>query len=166
MTSNISQLEYRNVDIKKLAPFIQELVIAAISDCVKAGLDIDMFEGYRPPQRQQYLYEQGRTRVGKRVTWAKPWESFHQYHLAIDVAFGGHKKWYWPDPETPDGKAKWNAVTAIFERHGFTGISKERAHFQLTAGMTEQEAFEIYAKHGMQAVWDIVETRMTLLVNS
>lgn len=41
------------------------------------------FEGYRSPARQQQLYDQ-KTPKGGRVTNARPFESAHQYGLAVD----------------------------------------------------------------------------------
>lgn len=41
------------------------------------------FEGYRSPARQQQLYDQKRA-DGSRVTKARPFESAHQYGLAVD----------------------------------------------------------------------------------
>lgn len=41
------------------------------------------FEGYRSPQRQLELYQTSRG-DGSRVTNAKPFESAHQYGLAVD----------------------------------------------------------------------------------
>lgn len=39
----------------------------------------------RSPATQDQLYSQGRTAPGKVVTWAKGWQSYHQYGLAMDL---------------------------------------------------------------------------------
>lgn len=46
------------------------------------------FEGYRTPQRQQALFDQKRTK-------ARPFQSAHQYGLAVDFVpwFDGHWSW-------------------------------------------------------------------------
>ena len=46
------------------------------------GWTVDMFEGYRSFERQQQLYNQGRTTPGKIVTHAKPGQGLHNYGLA------------------------------------------------------------------------------------
>lgn len=44
-------------------------------------------EGWRSKERQEQLWEQGRTTPGPQRTWAKPGQSLHEYGLAIDWAF-------------------------------------------------------------------------------
>jgi len=57
------------------------------------------FEGFRHPARQEHLF------AGGEVTKARPWESAHQYGLAVDFAgrwiddddrIGG---WFWASPD-------------------------------------------------------------------
>lgn len=53
-----------------------------------AGLPFELFEAYRSPGRQRYLYRKGRFGPFKSkriVTRAKPWWSFHQYGMAADI---------------------------------------------------------------------------------
>lgn len=55
------------------------------------------FEGFRHPARQYDLFARGK------VTKARPWESAHQYGLAVDFAcvaidqIGKATGWHWPD---------------------------------------------------------------------
>lgn len=57
------------------------------------------FEGFRHPERQNDLF------ADKKVTKARPWESAHQYGLAVDFAgrcvkqTGALGDWFWPIPE-------------------------------------------------------------------
>ncbi len=51
------------------------------------GHDVKMVEGFRPQARQEFLYEQGRTRPGDVVTWTK--SSKHSLGLAADVKIDG-----------------------------------------------------------------------------
>jgi peptidoglycan LD-endopeptidase CwlK len=46
------------------------------------GYDMVLVEGYRSPQRQDLLSQQG-----PQVTLARAWQSYHQYGLAADSAF-------------------------------------------------------------------------------
>ena len=47
-----------------------------------AGLPVRITETYRPQERQDYLYEQGRSRPGKKVTWTR--SSYHTTRRAFD----------------------------------------------------------------------------------
>jgi hypothetical protein len=51
------------------------------------GHDVDIVEGFRPQARQNFLYEQGRTRPGNVVTWTK--SSKHTAGLAVDLIIDG-----------------------------------------------------------------------------
>lgn len=54
-------------------------------ECYKAGIrNIFITETYRSPERQKYLYQQGRTRPGQIVTWTL--NSNHSSRLAWDIA--------------------------------------------------------------------------------
>lgn len=150
-----------NRDTTLLAPFFQTRLLMALNECHDHGYPILVTEAYRGPARQNYLFEQGRTREGKRVTDAKAWESFHQYGLAVDLAFLNGRKPYWPDPKD----SLWERVHQIFERFSFEDISRERAHVQITAGMPWKEAYMIYRREtkpqkGLEGVWDLVEKRL------
>jgi len=71
-------------DINELLPAARKACNLFLSECKKAGLDIFITETYRSQARQNYLYEQGRTRAGKKVTWTK--SSRHTSRLAWDIA--------------------------------------------------------------------------------
>lgn len=144
----------RNKDIKALAPFMQKIAIEFIAECISQGLNIDIIETYRSPDRQAYLYEQGRVRPGDKVTKALPWQSWHQYALAFDVAFfDAANKPYWPKKDDP----VWDRVDAAAEKYGLETLSFERPHYQITAGMHHTEAYRIAAKQGMLALWDVIQ---------
>jgi hypothetical protein len=51
------------------------------------GHDVEIVEGFRPQTRQNFLYEQGRTRPGDVVTWTK--SSKHTMGLAADLKIDG-----------------------------------------------------------------------------
>ena len=54
-----------------------------MAECKKAGLNVLITETYRSQARQNYLYEQGRTRAGNIVTWTK--DSNHTGRMAWDI---------------------------------------------------------------------------------
>ncbi len=147
-------LAYRNVNWDDMAPFAAARAKIAIAECNEHGYPVAMFEGQRSNQRQDALYAIGRTEPGKKVTNAKAGDSWHQYGLAIDIAYFDGKKWYWPKEEEA-----WEKPAAIFENHGFEWLFPyERVHFQITCGVRIYEA-KTYVKN-LQELWDLVESRL------
>ena len=53
------------------------------------GEEWHVIEGYRSAERQLWLYEQGRTRQGRIVTWMKE-PKYHGKGLAADIAPSRH----------------------------------------------------------------------------
>lgn len=81
-------------DINELTAVAQTACRLFLNECKKAGLDIFITETYRSQERQNELYEQGRTKLwdsnGKRlnmVTWTK--NSRHTSRRAWDIACKG-----------------------------------------------------------------------------
>ncbi len=143
----------RNANWEDLAPFVAERAKIALAECKDLGYPLALFEGYRSPERQAELYAQGRTTPGRKVTNAKPWMSWHQYHLGLDIAYFDGKKWYWPKEEEA-----WERPAAIFEDLGFEWLFPyERVHFQMTGGVTIKEAKEFET---MDELWATVHARV------
>lgn len=151
MEKNASKPDSINRDFSLFCPWFGEKAKAAIDHCNEDGYQVAIFEGYRSPNRQNYLYEQGRTRKGKIITAARAWNSWHQYALALDLAFFDGRAWSW------DGN--WDKVQSIMEQHGFESLKFERPHFQITAGISIAEAQKLAQKSGMRSVWDLVKLR-------
>ena len=147
-----SQVDKPNRDGNLLAPWFEDKLNEAIAECNELGYPIRMFEGYRSPARQDWLYGQGRSRPGKKVTYARGWESFHQFGVAADLAFYIDKKWTWEGP--------WEKVLDVFERHGFESLDFEKSHVQITCGMTTAEAYRMAKEQGILAVWFVIERRL------
>jgi peptidoglycan L-alanyl-D-glutamate endopeptidase CwlK len=76
----------QRIDSTLLYPALLERVLAILEDCRSEGADYWAISGLRTPQEQLAIYEQGRTRPGHVVTQSKPWQSAHQYGLAVDFA--------------------------------------------------------------------------------
>ena len=86
-------------DINELKPVAQKACKLFLEECKKTGLDIFITETYRSQERQNYLYEQGRTRLydtkGNKVpivTWTK--SSNHTGRMAWDIAVNPPKSLY------------------------------------------------------------------------
>lgn len=137
-----------NRDLSLLAPKVKELALAALADCHKAGYQMEVFEAFRSPQRQLQLYTLGRTSRGKVVTNAYSWYSFHQYGLAVDIAYFINGKWSWQENFEKPG--------AIFMQHGFDKPPTfEQGHFQISNGLHIAEVKRLYdATSTFSGLWD------------
>lgn len=73
--------------IGTLHPIARERFIAFIDEIEEAfEVTVRIVQGYRSMAQQQAIYDQGRSKPGKIVTWSPPGSSYHNYGLAIDVA--------------------------------------------------------------------------------
>lgn len=92
-----------NRDTTLLAPFVQNRLLMALNECHDLGYPVAVFEAYRSPARQNYLWELGRNgSKARKVTNARAWQSNHQYGLAIDLAFLPRPRaWHWPKSDDP-----------------------------------------------------------------
>lgn len=70
-------------DISELTAAAQKACRLFLSECERRGLKVRITETYRSQDRQNYLYEQGRTRPGKVVTWTH--NSRHTSRRAWDI---------------------------------------------------------------------------------
>ena len=70
-------------DISELTPNAQKACKLFMEECTRRGLNVLITETYRSQARQDYLYAQGRTRSGKKVTWTK--NSRHTSRRAWDI---------------------------------------------------------------------------------
>lgn len=70
-------------DISELSPNAQKACNLFMAECKKQGLNVLITETYRSQARQDYLYAQGRTRAGNKVTWTK--NSRHTSRRAWDI---------------------------------------------------------------------------------
>ena len=69
--------------ISELTPLAQTACNMFMKRCKEEGLNVLITETYRSQERQNYLYEQGRTRPGNKVTWTK--NSRHTSRRAWDI---------------------------------------------------------------------------------
>ncbi len=70
-------------DIGELSEKAQKACNLFLERCNLAGLNVLITETYRSQERQNYLYEQGRTRAGSKVTWTL--NSRHTSRRAWDI---------------------------------------------------------------------------------
>ncbi len=80
-------------DLSELTAAAQTACQLLFQECFKAGVvDIFITETYRSQARQNYLYEQGRTRPGQVVTWTR--NSNHTSRRAWDIAVAPPRNLY------------------------------------------------------------------------
>lgn len=119
--SVIPSTEMYTFDINDLHPKmrspVRTMIISARAFRWKAKgltLGFEPFEGYRSPVRQAYL------KTVRKTSKAGPWESAHQYGLAVDFACrvieqdGLGKGWTWPED------APWPVLKRFAEASGLT----------------------------------------------
>jgi len=135
-------------DIKYLHPKIQPFLEEAISQCSSNGYAITLTETYRTPERQDFLYAQGRTTAGDIVTNARGMESMHNYGLAVDIMV--NKNFLVKDE-----------VGCIFENLGFEWGAKWKSiqdfpHFQMTFNLKLSDLKKIHSESGLSGVWSSI----------
>ncbi len=120
----------RDNDPSHLHPAYRREAEAVLQACSSEGLPFKIFEGFRSPHRQQFLYEQGRSRPGSVVTKAGPWSSIHQYGLAADFVLFENGAWSW---DTSGVKRRWwSRLHEIGRAEGLEPLSWEAPHMQLS----------------------------------
>jgi peptidoglycan L-alanyl-D-glutamate endopeptidase CwlK len=125
----MASLDKRQTDLQSLHPAIRDKVRTVREKLNSEGHAFEVFEAFRSPERQRYLYEQGRTRPGNRVTNAGPWSSYHQYGLAADFVLKTNGQWDW-STSGPNSVA-WKRLHEIGRKHGLEPLSWELPHLQM-----------------------------------
>jgi peptidoglycan L-alanyl-D-glutamate endopeptidase CwlK len=124
--------------IEDLHPRLQPIARQFLAECEAAGLDILITCTYRSPAEQTALYEQGRTKPGAIVTYARAGQSKHNAELngkpaslAFDIVplENGKAQWSKSHPA-------WLKAAAVGKRLGLSWAGdwvrfKEWPHFEL-----------------------------------
>ena len=114
--------------ISELTPPAQQACGLFLKRCEQKGLKVRITETYRSQERQNYLYEQGRTRSGKVVTWTK--NSRHTSRRAWDICKDVKGQEY-------SDSAFFKACGAIAKSLGIiwggTWKQADTPHFEITA---------------------------------
>jgi peptidoglycan L-alanyl-D-glutamate endopeptidase CwlK len=140
----------RNSDPASLHPVFREKAGELLAQLKSEGVPFLLFEGYRSPERQQYLYAQGRTRPGPVVTRAQPWTSYHQYGLAGDFVLFENGAWSW-DSSGPKARY-WTRLPEVGAMLGLERLSSELPHLQL-AGLKIADLAAGHYPAGADASW-------------
>ena len=134
---NIKRIPYRTEDLHpevrfQFSALAEDLALAYQAD--RTEFLLEPFEGFRSIDRQRHLLAEGTTKAG-------PWESAHQFGLAVDFVprrireitkTADHpartiREWYWPAAEHDD----WKVLSELAAQHGLlTPITWDKPHVQ------------------------------------
>lgn len=125
----------RNKDA--LHPDFREKLDKWLAAATAAGFDILVYETFRTPERQQWLFDAGRKRppFGRYLTYTM--DSCHRYGLAADIV------------PLLNGQANWAGYDKLYKEvdpgdFGLETLDFERPHLQIKGG-------QAYAKeHGIK----------------
>jgi hypothetical protein len=124
----------RRTDLQALHPIMRESVAELMKSFQAEGLPFRVFEAFRTPERQAWLYEQGRGRpTGPVVTNAQAWSSYHQYGLAVDFVLWLNGAWSWSSLGVNAGR--WERLHTLGGKVGLEPLQFETPHLQV-AGLT------------------------------
>lgn len=146
----------------KLHPAIRQEVIDTITATENAkfpdNISVRIVQGLRTFAEQQALYEQGRTKPGKRVTNSKAGQSYHNFGLAIDFSLLYDKdnngifetlSWDLVADLDRNGEADWMEVVDSFEALNYTWGGRfhsiqDNPHIEKTFGMNWRTMLQMY----------------------
>lgn len=123
---------------RKFRVRVESFLTAAQPILARHGVTAEVISGLRSGTQQSALYAQGRTKPGRIVTNARPWSSWHNYGLAIDLGlFAGGKYLDQSDPRRADRVYRELGALWVAQGGEWAGNWKsfqESPHFQWTAG--------------------------------
>jgi len=129
-----------DVDVKlrdpaQLHPSFRAALDRLLAQLAAETLPFRVFEAFRTPERQEWLYAQGRTRAGSIVTNARGWASFHQYGMAADLVLFIDGRWSW----SSDGPlaAHWARLRELAREVGLRTLSWEEPHVEWPVTIAE-----------------------------
>ena len=144
-----ADVNVKDRDMARLHPAMRAKVEALLNTLEGEGLPFRVFEAYRSPERQAWLYEQGRTRPGGIVTKAHAWESFHQYGLGVDLVLFENGQWSWDDAG-PRAR-HWQRLGELINAAGLRHLSWEAPHAELRVDLADLKAG--HWPDGADAAW-------------
>lgn len=135
-------------NLSSLAPTAQKACRLFLDTCQKNKLPIFITETYRSQERQDYLYAQGRTRPGNKVTWAK--KSRHTLRYAWDIACSPPYALY----DTELIKKAGQVAQSLGIEWGGTWKEQDTCHFEVKETwqmptFTYNHAVQILAERGI-----------------
>ncbi|MFF3099814.1 M15 family metallopeptidase [Viridibacillus arvi] len=130
--------------LTELHPIVKENKNILLKKAAEIDIDVIITEGLRPFEKQDELYNQGRSTKGNIVTYSKGGESFHNYGLAFDYAIKNAKgdiEWDIEYDGNHNGESDWFEVAKLAKELGFEWGGdwrkfKDYPHLQMTFGLS------------------------------
>ncbi|MBY7142254.1 M15 family metallopeptidase [Virgibacillus sp. NKC19-3] len=127
----------------ELHPIVEEKKNELLEQAAEIDIDVVITEEIRSIDRQNELYEQGRSTSGNIVTNARGGQSYHNYGLAIDYALrddNGELIWDIHYDGNDNGKSDWFEVADLAKELGFDWGGdwesfKDYPHLQMDFGL-------------------------------
>ena len=113
-------------DIGALTPLAQRACNLFLAECKRRGISVFITETYRSQARQDYLYQQGRSRPGSIVTWTR--NSRHSGRRAWDIAVNPPLALY----DSATLYVAGQAAKALGITWGGDWSTPDRPHFEIT----------------------------------
>lgn len=141
--------------INKLHPLLREealLIYDEVEVTLTGRATVRYAFTLRSFEEQQALYDQGRITPGKKVTNAKPGQSYHNYGLAVDMVLiidGIEASWDVKKDWDADKQSDWMEVVMIFKKYGWEWggdwvTFKDMPHFQKTFGHNWKDLLKLH----------------------
>jgi peptidoglycan L-alanyl-D-glutamate endopeptidase CwlK len=122
-------LTKRTSSLDFLHPIVRSAAQNTIAELASEGIGFKIFESYRTPERQAFLRAKS-----PKVTNAGPWQSMHQYGLAVDLIIDTDGV----NPWSTKGECRqwWDLMHESGRRYGLEPIRGELPHMQLPGSGT------------------------------
>jgi peptidoglycan L-alanyl-D-glutamate endopeptidase CwlK len=126
-----------------LIPEVRAKVEGWHSACLARGVELLVYCTRRTAEEQAALYAKGRTDPGPKVTNAPPWQSWHQYGMAVDAVplLAGKPVWRYAPENGLWAVAVEEGDKAGLEWAGRWKTFREYVHWQSTEGLTLAAAY-------------------------
>lgn len=137
---------------QKAQKIFKPFIVEAKQIAAAMGYEYKAISGNRTPAEQQVIYNQGRTTPGPIVTNSKPYQSNHQYGIALD--FGVFKDGVYQDERNPGQAEKVHlAVAKVAGKYGIDAGAywkkfKDQPHFEVSTGLTLAEKKDLLIRKG------------------
>lgn len=120
-----------------LHPQTRDKLLSLLVSLVSNGLAVRMLDTYRSPESQDALYAQGRTKPGKKVTWATSDKTYHTKRRAFDLALLRRDMALdWDYMDSAQAQAAWEKIAEVAESVGlywggrWPDKKKDKPHFE------------------------------------
>lgn len=148
----------KHPQLDKVHPTLAAKILQVIALAAKDGYRLTVTQGLRTIDEQNALYAQGRTRSGPIVTNARGGFSWHNFGLAVDLAYmdeSGKPSW---DEKRFNYRlfGKWGAAVGL-EWGGNWKKFRDQPHFQMIGRLTTAQARATMKQGGLPAVWQLVQ---------